>query len=382
MRYPGLIGSFGRMRSPNVNAERTVNLYAELIDFGTPKVRANLYRTPGLYPAYGLDSGPIRALFEQDGRAFAVGGAGFYELFPNQTTIKRGVLATDGNPATISANTAAVPPEDEEEPEGGNQLFITSGGHGYIFNLTTNVLAEITDDAFPCPCLMGMFFDGYFIALNAATGAFVLSDLLDGFAWNGLDFGLESQVSDRTRAIVRTHDNLWLLGQKNAAPWFNNGSLAFPFAPVQGSLIEHGIEAPFAIEVMDNTLIWLGRDVQGGGIVWRANGYTPERISTDAIHYYLSKVPFLSNAISWSYQEEGHLFYVLYLPTAETTLVYDVTTNMWHERALWDPIGQRWLPHVARCHTYAFGHHLVGDRLSSTIYFMGRQYLTDSLTSL
>lgn len=378
MHYPGFLGGVGTLRSPNVNAEDTINWIPEIANKGTPKVKLWLTRTPGLRAAYQLNGGPVRAQFEQDGRAFAICGPAFYELFPNDTAILRGIVATNGHPATMCANTEAVPIEGETD--GGNQLFIVSGNLGYIYDLVDNTLTQIIDDAFPFPCVMGLFFHGYFVALNGATGAFNLSTILDGMTWNGLDFGLESQVSDRTRAIIRTHDNLWLMSYKHCAPWYNSGDASFPFQPVQGSITDHGIDAIWSAVELDNAPFWVGRDETGKDVVWRANGYTPLRVSNNAIEYYLAQLSRTDDAIAYTYMEEGHLFYVLYLPVAEHTLVYDVTTDLWHKRGLWDPVGMRFEPHLSRNHMFAFGHkHLVGDRRSAVIYEMNLRYLTDQI---
>lgn len=382
MLYREFCGGLATERSPNVNAARSINWMPVSADAGDPKAPVWLCRTPGLWARWFLGGGPIRSLYEQDGRCFAIGGATLYELFPNNTALFRGIVALDGAPATFSSNYTVTSDGDPLTADGGNQLFITSGGLGYIYDLIANTLTQITDDAFPVPCTMGLFFDGYFVALHGATGAFYISDLGDGLAWNGTDFGLESQVSDRTRAIVRTHDNLWLFGQKHTAPWCNTGNANFPFAPIQGTIIEHGVDAVWSIAKMDNTLIWLGRDENGAKVVWRANGYTPQRISTHALEFYLSRLPRTDNAIAYPCLEEGHLFYVLYLPNAPTTPVYDVTTGLWHERAIWDPIDLRFYPHLSRCHAFAFGKHLVGDRQSGVVYEMGLDRLTDSLVAV
>jgi hypothetical protein len=42
----------------------------------------------------------------------------------------------------------------------------------------------------------------------------------------------------------------------------------------------------------------------------------------------------VSDAIGYTYTEEGHEFYVLILPTADATWVYDLTTGYWHQRAV------------------------------------------------
>jgi hypothetical protein len=80
--------------------------------------------------------------------------------------------------------------------------------------------------------------------------------------------------------------------------------------------------------------------------------------------------PTLADAQAFTYQQDGHSFYVLNFPAAGKTWVYDVATGEWHERAVWDSVAMDWQPHLSRCHAYGFGRHLVGDRLSPAIYDM------------
>jgi hypothetical protein len=69
------------------------------------------------------------------------------------------------------------------------------------------------------------------------------------------------------------------------------------------------------------------------GIVYRANGYTAQRISTHAVEWQIQQYGNLSDAIAYTYQQDGHSFYVLIFPSANTTWVFDVATSLWHERA-------------------------------------------------
>lgn len=370
----------------NVDAERSINLYPEVVDSGTPKVKTWLVGTPGLrgYLNFGQNhGGPVRALYALNGRAFAVVGMVFYEFFANRKAIWRGDVAVDGNPASICSNGTA-----------GNQIFIVSGGHGYIFRLDDNSYVELgTDPAivnpnylytpnFPYPCAMGAFLDGYFIGLLAHSRQFRLSALEDGTSWDGLDVGEVSDAADDLRALAVTHRELWLFGEHSTHPWYNSGVASFPFQPISGVYIEHGILAPYSVVMLDNTLFWLGSDRLGTGIVWRANGYTPQRVSTHAVEYWLKQKGRLDRSIAYAYQDEGHSFYHLYVPDAETSWTYDVATGFWHERATWDPDELRWEPHLSRCHCYAFGRHLVGDRSSGQVYEMSLDLFDEDITPL
>lgn len=371
--FPGFCGGTNVARLTAMDAERAVNWYTETADAGTPKTSKWNPATPGLRLFTYLGSGAVKGLFSQDGRTFGVGGATLYEIQPGRTVTPLGTVMVNGWPATFASN-----------GDRGHQLMVTAGGKGYIYDLVSGVFTQITDDAFPDRVIQCLYFDDYFVALDADTGKFVLSELNDGLTWNGLDFGFESQFSDRVIAMTRTHDNLWLFGSRNTAPWYDSGNPSFPFQPIQGSIVEHGIIAPFSAIELDNTIWWLQQDNQGWGLVGRANGYTPQRVSTFAIDALIQRSASIDQTVAWGYQEAGHTFLVLQIPgvmtsLGETTLVYDISTGDWHERGHWDVRYGRYFRHVANNHCFAWGKHLVGDRQSGAVYEQSLAYADDRL---
>lgn len=368
--FPGFCGPSNTQASRTSDSEQTVNLFVRMVDAGTPKAKPNLYRRPGLKLWTFLGPGPVAALNAQDGQVFGVAASVFYEILPSKAVVARGYVQPSPIAATISFNGRQ-----------GHQVFITSGGHGYIYDTLTEVFTKITDDAFPTVVSMGLFFDSSFLALNAETGAFVVSGLYDGLTWNGLDQGIQSQTSDQTVALLRSHDNLLLLGTRNTAPWIDSGSGgAAGFVPAQGTIIEHGIGAPFTAVELDNTAWWLGQDAQGSRMVWRMDGYTPVRVSTHAVEYDLSKVTSIWAARAWAYQEQGHSFYVLYVPGLELTWVYDLSTQLWFQWGHWSTVYGQWFPYVGVNHCFTWDNkHLVGDRQSGAVYEQSLGFFEDAL---
>jgi hypothetical protein len=369
-RYPGFVGGTATEWSLNVNAERTINFFPVLARPGTPKSPIVLYGTPGLriFASGSSRGGPVRALFAQDGRVFAVIGGTFYEVTEAGALVPFGAVLVDEWPATICSNGV-----------GGSQLFITSGGAGYIFDLQSEVFTQITTEGFPLDVVMGDYCDGYFLVLTRGSHQFSISSLNNGLEWDALDTAQVSASSNNLVALVVDHREVWLFGTRSTEPWYNTGNADFPFGPIQGTFVEHGTLAPWSVQQLDNTLFWLGGDERGAGVVYRMQGYIPVRISTDAVDLALQRSTQLGRTLAWTYQEAGHAFYVLYVPDLETTWVYDIAVGLWHERAMWDTTFSRWWPHVARCHCYAWNRHLVGDRQSSAIYTYDMDYFDDEL---
>jgi hypothetical protein len=86
--------------------------------------------------------------------------------------------------------------------------------------------------------------------------------------------------------------------------------------------------------------------------------------------------------VGFTYTEEGHAFYLLYIPSADVTWCYDANTRMWHERANWNPDTWSWEPWSGRAHMFAWGKHLVGDLASGVVYELKLDSYLDTLAVL
>jgi hypothetical protein len=142
-----------------------------------------------------------------------------------------------------------------------------------------------------------------------------------------------------------------------------------------------GVSAPNTAIELDNSVFWVGNDKHGNGIVYRAQGLSPQRVSTSPIERVLQSTPNIEQVRAWSYQSEGHMFYVLTGGGLETSLCYDVSTGIWHERAYLNPQGN-YEQHLGACHMFAFGKHLVGSRVDGTIYELRNDVYSDNGSAL
>jgi hypothetical protein len=168
-----------------------------------------------------------------------------------------------------------------------------------------------------------------------------------------------------------------VFGPKAIQPYFDSGNFPFPYDVVKGAFIEHGIAAPFSIAKLDNSIFWLEQDEQGSGIVRRANGYQPVRISTHAIEYEFSTYATIADAVCYAYQEQGHTFYVMNFPTAQKTWVYDCATQTWGQRGFWNAQAGVYTQSRAGFHTFNFGMHLVGDPTTGAVYQQAASIFSD-----
>ncbi|MCR4301597.1 MAG: packaged DNA stabilization protein, partial [Sulfuricaulis sp.] len=248
---------------------------------------------------------------------------------------------------------------------------------GWIINLAAGTLTEITDPDFPSGVKRATYQDGFFCVAGDGTQRFYINFSPNvGTSWDGLDFASAEGSPDHTIGIISDHRELWLFGERSAEVWVNTGNSDFPFERSGNAFIEHGCAAAGTIAKIDNTVFWLGSDASGAGIVWRADGYTPLRVSTHAIEKAIAGYT-ISDATAFTYQQEGHSFYVLTFPTDSKTWVYDAATQLWHERAWRDPSTNelyRWRP---ACHCYFNREHLVGDYADGRVYSLDLDTYTD-----
>jgi hypothetical protein len=70
--------------------------------------------------------------------------------------------------------------------------------------------------------------------------------------------------------------------------------------------------------------------------------------------------------VAYTYQQDGHAFYVLNFPSADITWVYDVATQVWHQRAGW--LNNAYTRHRGNCQMAFNGQIVIGDYLTGQIY--------------
>jgi hypothetical protein len=348
MKTP-ILGSAYVARSVNAADNRMVNLFPEIVPEGG-KEPAFLQRAPGLTALATIGIGPIRGLWQFGDYGYAVSGNTLYQIDSNWTAVAKGTVAGSGSVSMA---------------DNGTQLFIAANPQGYIYNSSTDVFQQITDPDFPGAVTVG-YIDGYFVFNEPNSQKIWVTQLLDGTSVDPLDFASAEGNPDNVVAIFVDHREVWVYGTNSTEVWYDAGLLDFPLTRIQGAFNELGCAAPYSIAKMDNQIYWLGKDARGQGMVYRAAGYMGQRISTHAIEWQLQEYANLEDAVGYTYQQDGHSFYVLNFPTANTTWVFDVATGAWHERASFQ--NGAFNRHRGNCQMFYNATNVVGDYQNGKIY--------------
>lgn len=359
MKTP-ILGSSYVARSVNAADSRMVNLFPEIVP-EAGKEAAWLQRAPGLTFLQTIGDGPIRGLWTYAGYGFVVSGNGLYRINTGSSVATYKGYITGTGPVCITDN--------------GTQMFIACNGPSYIYNVITDVLAQIVDPDFPGAVGVG-FIDGYFVFTEPNSQRVWVTTLLDGLSVDPLDFASAEGSPDGLVTLNVNHREVWLFGANSVEVWYDAGNLDFPLARIQGAFNEIGCLAAYSVAKLDNTIFWLGADARGRGIIYRAEGYASKRVSTHAVEWQIQQYADLSDAVGYTYQQDGHSFYVLNFPAAKTTWVYDLATESWHERARW--VDGQFDRHAGQCQMVFDNKIIIGDYQNGDIYYFNLNEYSDN----
>lgn len=312
-------------RSGSANASSMVNMMVETDSEGGA-APYHIVGTPGCKEfAYVGIAGEGRGGFRGNGYILAVVGMFMYSI---DTDTGNSSLV-----GQLETTTGCV--QWAENPE---QIMVVDCTNGYVYTKATKVLKKITDADFPVPTSCA-FKDGYGVVVEADTGKFFVSGINDFFSWGALAFTTAEYEPDNLVSCLASHDSLYAFGVDTTQTYYNSGNSSFPFDNRQGANMQIGCGATGSPAKGENIIFWL----DSHGIVRKIDGYAQQIISTRQIEYKISQLDAFSDARGFVYTQEGHTFYVLIFPDSDLTLVYDLSTGMWHDRKSYASMS-RWRP--------------------------------------
>src|SRR5579864_3935713 len=315
--------------------------------------------SPGLDLKATVGSGPIRGMRSviHQNLAYVVSGNQVFTLDSNYRSNVIGTIGTNSGPVSIIDNET--------------QVAIFDGAAGYYNIHASNTLFQI-NLPFTVGPVSGNVQDDIGVVNAIGTQQIWQSNLGDFSTWNALNFGVASGEPDDIQALVDIHRELWVIKNYSIEVWVNAGLNGFVFQQLQGVFIETGTPAPYSPCVVGEGICFLTQNRNGETTVGMAEGYVVRRIGTDSLDKEIASYSTISDAIGYAYSQEGHQFYVLTFPTANTTFAYDATASamakapMWHKRAsLVEGVYNR---HWGNCGCYFSGKSLIGDYRNGNIY--------------
>jgi hypothetical protein len=342
---------------------------------------ASLRRWPGLstFTPSGL-SNPLRGMWEMAGTVYAVVG---FDLF-TVSSIGAFTLVPGSNGGIIG--TGFVRMTDNQAclvilvPNTDTCYTYTPFAGGGGFQQLTNPFFLALGGAIDV-----WYVDTFIVFLannNAGNGSFTF------FNDDGRQVSGNAQITFTTAASFNRqfgtdpfygmcvdHREILMFGSRSSEGFVNTGNpTGSPFSAASDTYMPYGVhpQCGFSISLQDNSVMWVANDLT----VRRRNGQTPTRISTAGVEAVLSnanKFGLLPGTFSLASPAggptwNGHPFWILTIPLAERTLVYDCVTQQWFD--LVSVVHGQEIQYRGLSYLNAFGKQLIGDSESGTIGFM------------
>lgn len=385
----GLVGSQYTPKSLIADSQTLMNMYPEVVESGLGRGGTTLYLigTQGLKQKYTTKFGAITrsfinvpSVYPAADRMFVVAGNRFYELpihTPGSSADSVDVYSGTETSVTGEDSTLARIVNGDQRPvymaTDGVDILIAADKKMYKFVLASNTFSgPLTDtEGFELAPLSVVWQNGAFL-YHTATDIFFSSENTSTGAmeFGPLDrFGADAHPDNILRLVVHS-SILWAFGGSTIQPYQNTGDELNPWTPIQSGVIQLGIDAPDSVQVVGNSLVWLGADPQRGGSgMWRNAGYSAERISNHGLETVLEGYNHEARKLaqSYSFTDEGHQIYQISFtdPRISATWRYDALLPRelaWYQVGCWNQTKMAFEAHHSVGHAYAFGMHLVGDR--------------------
>lgn len=303
--------------NPTENGGRLINCYAEKAPEGS-RSPVVYRRAPGCDFAFTTGGGSPRGALLVRSVLYIVNGDTCYTVTKSGSTYA--VTALGG---TVSGAGRVFMAHNMRSPT--NQILIlTSDG---MMTVSGGSVVDFSDPDLPNSNSL-TFMDGYFFVTTSFGQSFA-SDI------NDTNFGSDNYVTaeaqpDGLLRAVPFRRELLLMGTSTTEFWSNAGNeTGYPFS--RSVVISMGLWGPYAVAGYEGNfpgpLIWVGND----GVIYQLAGYTPQRISTPQIERLIEAIADRGELRASVYISAGHSCWVL--KSNSWTLVYDLSTGNWHERA-------------------------------------------------
>lgn len=242
------------------------------------------------------------------------------------------LLSIDNGGAVATIGTLTTSTGDVSMVDNGTNLVLVDGTNGYYYNMVTPAgLVQIVDGNFTTTPGTVTYQNTYFI-VSATTGRqFQASANDDPVTWPAINIGFAGVGGGNLKAGRASNNILQLFGDEFVEFWQNNSSADLPYSQIPGAGQEFGLASAWTLDQFDNSLVGLFVNKQGARDVSRMSGYSRKKLSDDDIDDLLTAYGTVSDGVAFSCMAGGHPLYVLNLPGADVTHVYDAVPDAWTE---------------------------------------------------
>ncbi len=315
---------FGRYKK--ISDEETINLiisdgflvdyagYANILNVGAPSAGRGIFRSSTSHNIL-----------------VAVWGGAVYSISNLFVATQVGSLNTFSGDVFITENN-------------NQQIVITDGLFMYVYNWGTSTFlvstlgVSVPGVSFTVPFAHPgyvSFQNGRVIVVNLETTNWYLSKQNDALTWpNTAAFvGAIQTKPDTIQACVPVPgggNNLLVFGHNVIEEWTDYGLALFPYQRNTSFNVDYGCLNASSIAALDENVLWLGANEQGGATLmeYNARNHKVQSITTDGIDFVLANITDPTNCTGFLFRQDGHLLYQFTFPTDNITYVRDLDSNI------------------------------------------------------
>lgn len=290
-------------RSVIANAQRCINLYPEQ-NTKDAEVPYTHYCTPGLTTlAQGIVA-EVRQLYTaSNGLLFAVIGNTVYYVPDNFVLQALGIITSQSGLVSMYDNKFTL-------------VILDGSQQGWSVDLTSLEFNVFNPNNFVGGNQI-RYIDTFLV--SSTQNANIQSSNSNETTYPDLGVATMSGDADQLQIIEVVHKEMWSFGNRTTEVWTNVGSFPFPFAPIPGVFLQHGIAALRSLAKWGLNIFFLSQDNNGQALIMQGSAYKADIISTPAIADAIGKYDKISDAIGFCYQQGSHIFYMLSFPSANAT---------------------------------------------------------------
>lgn len=371
MKSP-IFSGFNEDRTKSGSSDICINLYPEItLDEQGHLTFGVLLERPGLSaPLCTVGTGPVRGMFtSKSGLLYVVSREYVYTVSAAWVVTQIGQIGSYKGPVSIIENPT--------------QILIVDGYSGWCYDtiaLTFKKVIPNSDTDADNPTV-AVYQDGFGLVNSSGTNQIYQSNYNDlskyaSLTGSGGATANNAYIQGNAKDVLALFDlkqEVWVFKKDAMEVWINQGSAGFAFAPLQGVYLPVGILAPASVARLGDSIVWLGASDNGIGNVFKSSGYNYKNITPSALSKKFSDSR-AQQATAYSYQSEGHNFYVLSFD--DETWAYDDSSGKWAQRATF--IGGSYGREIPNCHAEFNGMNLVGDATTGHIYQLVNDSFTDN----
>lgn len=223
---------------------------------------------------------------------------------------------------------------------GGQYYFVGTGDlTKLVLKNTTNAywvstggaITAISSVNYPAVTVPGIvYLDGYIFVMTADAKIYN-SALEDPTTWSALNF-ITAEVEPDGGVFIAKHLNYTVaFGQWTTEFFYDNANpTGSPLSPYPSAFSKIGCASAYSVVSTDSTLVWMSQTQEKGREIYMLNGFQPTKISNQFIERFLN-ADSLATVYAFAVKINGRYFYVLTLKASNLTVVYDFTTQHWHQ---------------------------------------------------